>query len=319
MTKTIIVTGASGFIGGQTALQLKSAGYHVVGIDLRPATPELLPAFDEFYQGNFSGDVALSIISNYNTSAIVHCAGTSLVGPSMFDPELYYQNNFVRTKVLLDFIVANKLQNQIRVIFSSSASVYGEPVMTPCQEEDPPMPVSPYGDSKLMVEMMLKSYHQAYGLDYVAFRYFNACGADSQARHGQAPGATHIIARVLESIRDSKEFVLNGIDYPTPDGTCVRDYVHVEDIARAHVMALDPVVKSDVYNLGSSTGTSNREIIDAAQQVTGNAVIIQVGQARPGDPPELTASATKFETVAGAWKQYNLSDMIQHAWAWYNK
>jgi UDP-glucose 4-epimerase len=170
----------------------------------------------------------------------------------------------------------------------------------------------------MMVEQILESYHQAYGLDYVAFRYFNACGADSKGRHGQESGATHIIARVLESIRDTKDFVLNGIDYPTPDGTCVRDYVHVEDIARAHVMALDPKVTSGVYNLGSNTGTSNREIIDAAQQVTGNAAIIQLGQPRRGDPPMLTASAVKFGMVAGTWRQHNLEDMIRHAWAWYN-
>jgi UDP-glucose 4-epimerase len=165
----------------------------------------------------------------------------------------------------------------------------------------------------------LESYHQAYGLDYVAFRYFNACGADSQGRHGQEPGATHIIARVLESIRDNTEFVLNGIDYPTPDGTCVRDYIHVEDIARAHVMALDSKVTAGVYNLGSNTGTSNREIIDAAQQVTGSAAVIQLGKPRPGDPPMLTASAAKFGMTAGTWKHHELHDMISSAWAWYQK
>jgi UDP-glucose 4-epimerase len=189
--------------------------------------------------------------------------------------------------------------------------------MNPCHEVDPREPVSPYGESKLMTELMLESYHRAYGLDYVAFRYFNACGADRQGRHGQEPGATHIIARVLESIRDNQEFVLNGIDYPTPDGTCVRDYVHVEDIARAHVLALNPEIKPGVYNLGSNTGTSNREIIETAQQVTGSAVVIRVGEKRAGDPPMLTASADKFGLVAGNWKQYSLTDMICHAWKWY--
>jgi UDP-glucose 4-epimerase len=192
--------------------------------------------------------------------------------------------------------------------------------MTPCDEVDPREPISPYGESKLMVEQILESYHRAYGLDYVAFRYFNACGADSQGRHGQEPGATHIIARVLESIRDRTEFVLNGIDYPTPDGTCVRDYVHVEDIARAHVMALDSKITAGVYNLGSNNGTSNREIIDTAQQVTGSAAVVQLGQARPGDPPVLTASAAKFGmAVDGAWQKHTLHDMILHAWTWYNR
>ena len=189
--------------------------------------------------------------------------------------------------------------------------------MTPCHEVDPCEPVSPYGESKRMVEQVLESYHRAYGLDYVAFRYFNACGADPEGRHGQEPGATHIIARVLESTRDHKEFVLNGIDYPTEDGTCVRDYVHVADIARAHVMALDPKVTAGVYNLGSNNGTSNRQIIDAAQRVTGSAVVVQLGQPRPGDPPMLTASAAKFGIVAGSWQHHDLNDMIRHAWKWY--
>jgi len=171
----------------------------------------------------------------------------------------------------------------------------------------------------MMVEQILASYHRAYGLDYVAFRYFNACGADSQGRHGQEPGATHIIARVLESIADGKEFTLNGIDYATPDGSCVRDYVHVEDIARAHVIALDSKVTAGVYNLGSNNGTSNREIIDAAQKVTGNAVTVQLGEPRPGDPPVLTASAAKFGMAAESWIQHDLDHMIRHAWAWYNR
>jgi UDP-glucose 4-epimerase len=183
----------------------------------------------------------LDAIKLFCPDAIIHCAGTSLVGPSVMNPEEYYNNNFVKTKTLLDFLIANHQKN-VRVIFSSSAATYGEPIMTPCQEEDPAIPISPYGESKLMVELMMKSYATAYGLDFVAFRYFNACGADSQGRHGQAPGATHIIARVLESIRDGKTFTLYGDSYPTPDGTCIRDYIHVEDLADAHIMAMNPAV-----------------------------------------------------------------------------
>jgi UDP-glucose-4-epimerase GalE len=233
----------------------------------------------------------------------------------MTRPSDYYHNNVVKTIHRLDIVMS--ALPRTRIIFSSSAAVYGEPIMTPCHEVDPCEPASPYGESKRMVEQILESYHRAYGLDYVAFRYFNACGADPDGRHGQEPGATHIIARVLESTRDGKEFVLNGIDYPTPDGTCVRDYVHVADIARAHVMALDPKVTAGVYNLGSNNGTSNREIIDAAQRVTGSAVTVQLGQPRPGDPPMLTASAAKFGMVAGNWMHYELDDMIRHAWNWY--
>ncbi len=195
--------------------------------------------------------------------------------------------------------------------------MYGEPVMTPCHEVDPKEPISPYGESKLMVEQILASYHRAYGLDYVAFRYFNACGADSQGRHGQEPGATHIIARVLECLRDDAEFTLNGTNYPTPDGTCIRDYVHVEDIARAHVFALDRIVPAGVYNLGSGSGISNQEIIAAAERIAGKELKIVSGKQRDGDPPLLTASAGKFDSVVDQWKQHDLNAMIRHAWAWY--
>jgi len=312
----IIVTGAAGYIGGQIALQLRDAGHKVTGIDRR-ALPQHLQGTMSFVQADFDSDEAYRRLLEVRPEAIIHCAGTSLVGPSIKHPSDYYHNNVVKTLNLLN-IVLNAMP-RTRFIFSSSAAVYGEPIRIACNEDDPLQPISPYGQSKLMVEQILESYHQAYGLDYVAFRYFNACGADSQGRHGQEPGATHIIARVLESIRDNKEFVLNGIDYPTPDGTCVRDYVHVEDIARAHALALHHKIPAGVYNLGSNNGTSNREIIDAAQQVTGNAVVIQLGQPRAGDPPVLTASAAKFAMVAGAWKRYELDNMIRHAWAWYNR
>jgi UDP-glucose 4-epimerase len=316
----IVVTGAAGYIGGQIALQLRDAGHKVTGIDRRPCPGHLGPrqeVFDQYLQADFDSDEAYRKLLDVRPEAIVHCAGTSLVGPSIQQPSEYYHNNVVKTLNLLNIVLA--AMPRTRIIFSSSAAVYGNPIMTPCHEVDPTEPISPYGESKRMVEQILESYHQAYGLDYVAFRYFNACGADSQGRHGQELGATHIIARVLESIRDTKDFVLNGIDYPTPDGTCVRDYVHVEDIARAHVMALEPKVTPGVYNLGSNTGTSNREIIDAAQQVTGSAAIIQLGEPRAGDPPMLTASAAKFALVAGEWKRYELDHMVQHAWAWYQK
>jgi len=311
----VVVTGAAGYIGGEISLLLKDAGHTVVGIDRRPCPQHLKDTFSKFVQADFDSDESFKKIIETQPETIVHCAGTSLVGPSIRYPSDYYHNNVVKTLNLLN-ILTNALP-KTRLIFSSSAAVYGEPIMNPCHEVDPKEPVSPYGESKLMVEQILESYRRAYGLDYVAFRYFNACGADSQGRHGQEPGATHIIARVLESIRDQQEFVLNGIDYPTPDGTCVRDYVHVEDIARAHVLALDRRVEPGVYNLGTSQGVSNREIIDAAQQATGTAVVIRVGEKRAGDPPVLTASADKFNRYTTEWKRYNLEDIVRHAWAWY--
>jgi UDP-glucose 4-epimerase len=315
--KKVIVTGSSGYIGGQTVLALKDAGHHVTGIDGHSVPDHLEGVADHHILMDFSSTQALSAIEDLEPEAIIHCAGTSLVGPSINDPDSYYENNFVRTKRLLDHMRDAKMFGHTRMIFSSSAAIYGDPVMTPCQESDPPLPVSPYGESKLMIEQMLRAYHRAYGLDYVAFRYFNACGADSQGRHGQAPGATHIIARVLESLRDHQEFILYGSDYATPDGTCVRDYVHVEDIALAHHMAMYDVVPSGVYNLGTSVGASNREIITTAESITGKTLQCVKAARRPGDPAVLTASSQRFNLVTGWVPRYNLHEIIQHAWAWY--
>jgi UDP-glucose 4-epimerase len=312
---TVVVTGVSGYIGGQTALLLKDAGERVIGIDRRHLPPHLNGVCDRFIHEDFASTHALSTIVQERPDAVVHCAGTSLVGPSMIDPTEYYENNVVKTYQLLEIV--RRAMPRTKFVYSSSAATYGEPVMLPVHEVDPAEPVSPYGQSKLMVDMMLESYHRAYDLDYVSFRYFNACGADPKSRHGQAPGATHIIARILEAIRDDAEFTLNGVDFPTPDGSCVRDYVHVDDIARAHSLAIYHDVPSGVYNLGSNNGTSNREIIAAAERVTGKKLKMVMGAARPGDPPQLTASAAKFGLVAGAWLHYTLDDMIQHAWNWY--
>jgi UDP-glucose 4-epimerase len=313
----VIVTGAAGYIGGQIALQLKGAGHTVIGIDRRPLQKHQVGQIDNFLQADFDSDIAYKKLLETQPDAIVHCAGTSLVGPSIKKPSEYYGNNVVKTMNLLNFIV--QALPKIRFIFSSSAAVYGEPIMPPCHEVDPTEPVSPYGESKLMIEMMLESYHKAYNLDYVAFRYFNACGADMQARHGQEPGATHIIARVLESLRDDTPFILYGTNYPTEDGTCVRDYVHVQDIADAHVSALYDNLKPGVYNLGTNKGTSNAEIMKAAIRITGRQLKVVVGDNREGDPAVLTASADKFGQVYKDWQKYTLDDMISHAWKWYNK
>jgi UDP-glucose 4-epimerase len=171
-----------------------------------------------------------------------------------------------------------------------------------------------------MVEWLLKSYHRAYGLDYVALRYFNACGADPQGRHGQAPGATHIVARILESVKASKDFVCNGNDYDTPDGTCVRDYVHVADIADAHIIALNKLlVVPDVYNLGTASGASNLEVVKTAAHVVGQDIAMSYGPKREGDPAVLTADSDKFRSNTNWKPKYNLIDVVKHAWAWYNQ
>jgi UDP-glucose 4-epimerase len=313
----IIVTGAAGYIGGQTVLALAAAGYQVIGIDLINPSKEIQSACTDFLISDFAESNCLHLMARAQPVAIVHCAGTSLVGPSIMDPSTYYENNFVKTKCMLDYLIANRLTD-VKVIFSSSAAVYGDPVMLPCSEEDPPMPISPYGESKLMVEFMLQSYYRAYNLKYTAFRYFNACGADPEARHGQAPGATHIIARVLESIRDNREFVINGTDFDTEDGTCIRDYIHVDDLAQAHVAAVSQDV-TGVFNLGTDQGHSNMEIVDMARSVTGSDIVVGTGPRRAGDPAHLTASPDRWRRATGWQPQFELRDIIQHAWTWYTQ
>ena len=311
----IVVTGAAGYIGGQIALKLADAGQKVLGIDRRPL-PRHLDSVMDFVQADFDSDQAYRKIIQIAPSAIIHCAGTSLVGPSIKNPSDYYNNNVAKTLRLLNIVVS--ALPQTRFVFSSSAGVYGEPIMNPCHEVDPCEPISPYGESKRMVEQMLQSYHKAYGLDYVAFRYFNACGADPMGRHGQEPGATHVFARLLEATRDNTKFSIYGDNYPTTDGTCVRDYVHVDDIAHAHILALDPRIESGIYNLAQGSGTSMREIIDRVQEVVGRLPEIDVVSARAGDPAMLTANSDKFDRAVGQqWCNHSLTDAINHAWAWY--
>jgi UDP-glucose 4-epimerase len=314
--KRIIVTGAAGFVGGQTLLHFRDQGHKVIGVDTSPLPDHLRGVPDIFLHEDYASNYILDTIRREGAAAIVHCAGSSLVGPSVRNPMIYYENNFVKTKRMLDFMINNKITS--RLIFSSSSSIYGEPVLVPISEEDPPAPVSPYGESKRMIELMLASYGRAYGLDFVAFRYFNVCGADPQGRHGQRPEATHIIARILESIRDSREFTLNGTDYNTADGTCVRDHVHVQDVAQAHESALADSFAAGFYNVGLEHGASNQQIIDMAQKITGRNLSVKTGPRRAGDPSQLVGSNRRLQ-AQGWTPQYDLEDMIQHAWGWYTK
>jgi len=314
----IIITGISGYIGGQIALKLKDQGHQVVGVDLRPLPEHLAGRFDWFEQCDFDSVEFDRLMTEGQPEAIVHCAGTSLVGPSVTDPQIYFDNNVVKTIRLLDKI-KDKFTWRPKIIFSSSASTYGNPVMVPCQEIDPAEPISTYGQTKLAIEWALEAYYRAYGQEYVAFRFFNACSADPKGRHGQEPGATHIIARVLESIKDNADFLIYGNKYPTKDGTCVRDYIHVDDLAEAHVRAIGLAVPSGVYNLGTKAGHSNMEIVHMAEQVTGQRVLLSIGGERKGDPATLTADADKFTQVAGWAPKYQLEDIVRHAWAWYNQ
>lgn len=317
--KTVVVTGAGGYVGGQTSIYFHDKGWNVIGIDYTHPPKHLSQStyFSKFLVAPFDSEESLELIKQSRPDAIVHCAGTSLVGPSKRDPRPYFQNNFVATKTLAEYLLDNSIKTHI--VFSSSAATYGEPIMPPCQETDPPLPLSPYGESKLMTEMMLSAYANAYGLDVAMFRYFNVCGADNQGRHGQAPAATHIIARILEALRDGGDITINGKDYPTPDGTCVRDYVHVEDIAQAHLLAVEQKING-VYNLGTGTGYSNLQILNTALQAADKTDYpVGWGESRPGDPAVLVGSAEKFHNLTDWKPTHNLESIIETAWNWYNR
>jgi UDP-glucose 4-epimerase len=314
--KTVVITGGGGYIGGQTAIYFKEQGWNVTAIDRNPQFDHLEPYIDNYILDNF---VSISGLSALHTAdVVVHCAGSSLVGPSIKDPSAYYENNFIATKCMLDYMVDNKLFPKI--IFSSSAAVYGNPLMTPIREEDPKDPISPYGISKHMVEQLLETYSIAYGINYVGLRYFNAAGADPQGRHGQAKDATHIIARVMEAIKHNRVFTLNGTALDTEDGTCVRDYVHVADIAKAHFYAQEQRVVPGFYNLSTGLGASNLDILHKCCKVSDSKPQAVVeGPMREGDPATLVANNTKFFEVSNWQNEYHVDDIIEHAWKWYTR
>lgn len=311
---TVMVTGAGGYIGGQVGLDLVDRGYRVIGIDRRKRP--VSQHWHKTIEAGFTSEDTLRCITRQQPAALVHCAGTSLVGPSVDNPGEYYRNNVARTVKLLEHV--RQYSPRTHVIFASSAATYGNPPpeLIPLKEDAAGNPISPYGRSKLMVEHILEDYAQAYGIKSTAFRFFNVCGADWLARHGQEDGATHIIARVLESIRDDATFTCYGRDYDTPDGTCIRDYVHVSDIASAVRTAIETGI-TGAYNIGTNRGVSNLEIVETAQAVTGKKVKLEFGARREGDPNRLLADATRLMTDTNWQPQYCLEDMIAHAWKWY--
>lgn len=298
--KTIGVTGAMGYIGGSICIELKNRGYKVLGLDLNKYD-YLLPFIDYFYQVDYESTPIL-YRDWVNCDAIVHCAGTSLVGPSISTPHLYYSNNVAKTIGLLNWCTTNDKH----FLFSSSASVYKSKA-SPLMEADEKEPQSPYAKSKWMIEQVVEDYVKALNLKSTIFRYFNACGAYGRV-HGQQPGATHILARLFEN---SSIFTLNGDDFPTPDGTCIRDYIHVRDIAVAHVNAIEQSVYG-VYNLGSNKGYSNKQIMDTVGVKTW-----QTGSRRAGDSPCLIAN-NKLAKIKFGWEpQYNLTDIVNELKEWY--
>jgi UDP-glucose 4-epimerase len=315
----VFVTGATGYIGSHVCKKLKQQGYEVIGMD-RVSRPHTLPHMHHFVEADYHSPACIDALAYHAPHAVIHLAGTSLVGPSVMDPAEYYTNNVAKTAAFLSSLVY--LDHMPVVVFSSSAAVYGAPDVDVIHENQAYNCLSPYGQTKAMIEIMLTDFYKAYGMKSASLRYFNACGADESGELGQAPGATHIVARLLESVRDNSEFTLYGQDYNTPDGTCIRDYVHVTDLAEAHAMAVQYLM-SDMQecialNLGTGQGYSNQQIVDAVTEYVGP-VNITIGNRRPGDPDRLVAGNLMAKTVLG-WRpeHSDLETIINSAWKWYN-
>jgi len=310
----VLVTGGAGYIGSHMVLALTDAREEVVVLDnLSTGFPWAIAPGAKLIEGDI-GDEALvgRIIKDHKIEAIVHFAGSIVVPDSVADPLGYYLNNTVKSRALLAAAVAGGVKN---FIFSSTAAVYGNPKSMPVFEEEAPAPISPYGTSKLMTEYMLKDSHTAYGLNFVALRYFNVAGADPKGRTGQStPRATHLIKVACETALGQRASMdVFGTDYPTPDGTCLRDYIHVSDLISAHMQALKHLRgggASGIFNCGYGKGYSVLEVINAVGKANGKPVPHKLGPRRPGDPAGIVAGAQKVRDVLGWEPKYNDLDFI---------
>ncbi len=298
----ILVTGGAGFIGSHTAKLLHKSGYSPVVYDNLSTGHRSCVRWGAFVEGDtLSLEQLLSAIRTYAPVAIVHFAASAYVGESITDPAKYYRNNVGGMQCVLE---ASRLLGTLPVIFSSSCATYGIPDTLPIREGEPQHPINPYGRTKLIAEQMLADYAGAYGISYAALRYFNACGADPDGELGEKHDPeTHIIPRAMMAAAGKTGCLdIFGDDYDTPDGTCIRDYIHVSDLARAHVLALDHLLRGGdnlVLNLGYGHGTSIKEIVDAIARLTGQTVPIKVQNRRVGDPPALYADATEAAAKLG--------------------
>ncbi len=317
----ILVAGGCGYIGTHMVKALIAAGHHPITLDnLSTGHRDLLPG-GEFIAGDI-GDTALldDIFASQRIDAVMHFAAFIEVGESIADPLKYYGNNVARTANLLKAMIRHEVK---RCIFSSSAAVYGEPDYTPIDEDHPLNPTSPYGETKLWVEKMLAACDRAYGLRAVVLRYFNAAGADESGTIGERhEPESHLIPLVLEVARGKREHIkVFGVDYPTPDGTCIRDYIHVNDLVSAHLAAIDALMDgagSGVYNLGNSRGVSVREVIDTAARVSGRPVPMVEDRRRPGDPAILVAGSTRIRRDLNWQPRFeSLEEIVRTAWKWH--
>jgi UDP-glucose 4-epimerase len=318
----VLVTGGAGYIGSITAERLLSEGHSVTILDsLATGHAASVPAEATFVRGSVGdGELLARTLREDGIEAVVHCAARALVGESVADPALYYHENVVGGVKLLDQL---RQAGVDRVVFSSSAAVYGEPETTPIVETQSTRPVNPYGETKLAFEGALRWYGDAYGLRAVALRYFNVAGATQERGEDHQP-ETHLIPNVLASAAGGKPVTIFGTDYPTSDGTCVRDYIHVSDLADAHLAALEFTADGppglEVVNLGSGSGFTVMEVLRAVEQVVGTEVPHELGPRRPGDPPVLVASNDRARELLG-WtpRRGSLEEMIGSAWAWRQK
>ena len=319
----ILVLGGAGYIGSHTVYELIQAGREVAVVDnLQTGFREAVHPKARFYQADIRDRAALSrIFDQEKVEGVIHFAASSQVGESMDHPLQYYDNNLGGTLALLQEMTAHGVD---KLVFSSTAAVYGEPERVPILEGDTLLPTNCYGETKRSMERMIGWAARAHGLRYVALRYFNACGAHPSGTIGEAHNPeTHLIPLVLQVPAGRREKILIfGDDYPTKDGTCVRDYVHVSDLAQAHILALDSLLaggESDVFNLGNGVGFTVREVIETARQVTGHPIPAQVAPRRPGDPAQLIASSQKAMDKLGWRPRYNrLEDILATAWAWHS-
>jgi UDP-glucose 4-epimerase len=319
-----LVTGGAGYIGSHTVAELRRRGAAVVVIDdlsagHREALPSDVPLLisdvgDRERVGRF--------LAEHDVSSIVHFAAKIQVGESVTDPRKYWNGNVVATSALLDVALDRGVK---QFILSSTAAVYGTPREVPILEEHATAPINPYGESKLVIERILASYERAYGLKYACLRYFNAAGADPEAGLGERHDPeTHLIPIILEAALGKRPNVtVFGRDYPTPDGTCIRDYIHVRDLADAHVAALEHLVRggeSGAFNLGTGHGYSVAEVLEVARRVTGRAIPVEYGPRRAGDPPSLVASAERASRILGFRAQRSsLEQIVRDAWSFHTR
>jgi UDP-glucose-4-epimerase GalE len=312
----VLVVGGAGYIGSHAALALKRRGYEAIVYDnLVAGHSELAKGF-ELIQGDIADSAKLGPVLR-RVDAVMHFAAHAYVGESVVNPRKYFQNNVLGGISLLNAVLDSKVR---KFIFSSSCAVYGTPAKVPMTEDLPRVPVNPYGVTKLIFEQALEAYGPAYGLGYVNLRYFNAAGADENLMAGEMHSPeTHLIPSAFEAIHGQRPALeIFGDKYPTPDGTCVRDYIHVTDLAEAHVAALEYLAggKSTALNLGTGRGYSVREILSSIKRVTGHEVPSRMAPPRPGDPPQLVADPTRAEKLLNWQATRSLEEIVATAWKW---